>query len=135
MYIRKATKNNLSRMAEIFIFNNRINYYPIFNDPSYSFKELQVTTFINNYLCDEKVLSSIYVYDDGIEKGFIQIHNQEICKLYIEPAFQNEGIGHQLITFAIETFNCNKLWALEKNTRAIQFYNRHSFLPSGNKKI
>ena len=45
MNIRKSTVNDLSRIAEIFIFNNRINYFPIFKDEHYSFGELQVVSF------------------------------------------------------------------------------------------
>ena len=37
--IRKAKKEDLSRIAEIFVFNNRINYFPIFQDAGYSFGE------------------------------------------------------------------------------------------------
>lgn len=47
--IRKATRNDLSRVAEIFVFNNRINYFPIFEDEKYSFGELQVISVIENY--------------------------------------------------------------------------------------
>ena len=47
--IRKATRNDLSRVAEIFVFNNRINYFLIFEDEKYSFGELQVISVIENY--------------------------------------------------------------------------------------
>ena len=40
MNIRKAEIKDLSRIAEIFVFNNRINYFPIFKDESFSFGEL-----------------------------------------------------------------------------------------------
>ena len=33
--IRKATEEDLSRIAEIFVFNNRINYFPIFKSEEY----------------------------------------------------------------------------------------------------
>ena len=44
--IRKATEEDLSRIAEIFVFNNRINYFPIFKSEEYSFGELQVVSMI-----------------------------------------------------------------------------------------
>lgn len=46
MSIRKAEIKDFSRIAEIFVFNNRINYLPIFKDEWYSFGELQVVSFI-----------------------------------------------------------------------------------------
>ena len=50
MGIRKAETKDLSRIAEIFVFNNRINYFLIFQDAEYSFGELQVVSFIDQYL-------------------------------------------------------------------------------------
>lgn len=62
MSIRKAKEKDLSRIAEIFICNNRINYFPIFKDESYSFGELQVVSFIDNYLKKRRGLQkSLYI--------------------------------------------------------------------------
>ena len=135
MNIRKAATTDLSRIAEIYIFNNRINYFPIFKDPSFSFGELQVVSFINHYLKKEEILNQLYVFDNGLIKGFFQIQGTEICKLYVEPCFQSEGIGHKLITYAIREFGADHLWALEKNTRAIAFYQRHGFCLTGEKEF
>lgn len=44
--IRKASQNDLSRIAEIFVFNNRVNYFPIFKDIEFSFGELQVVSWL-----------------------------------------------------------------------------------------
>ncbi|MDD6215471.1 MAG: GNAT family N-acetyltransferase [Roseburia sp.] len=135
MNIRKAATTDLSRIAEIYIFNNRINYFPIFKDPSFSFGELQVVSLIDHYLKKEEILNQLYVFDDGLIKGFLQIQGTEICKLYVEPCFQSEGIGHELITYAIREFGADHLWALEKNTRAIAFYQRHGFCLTGEKEF
>ena len=135
MNIRKAATTDLSRIAEIYIFNNRINYFPIFKDPSFSFGELQVVSLIDHYLKKEEILNQLYVFDDGLIKGFLQIQGTEICKLYVEPCFQSEGIGHELITYAIREFGADHLWAREKNTRAIAFYQRHGFCLTGEKEF
>ena len=70
-----------------------------------------------------------------IIRGFTEINGTEICKLYIDPCLQNNGVGHALITFVIEKFDADHLWALEKNTRAIAFYNRHGFQWTGTKQL
>ena len=109
MPIRKAKEKDLSRIAEIFICNNRINYFPIFKDESYSFGELQVVSFIDNYLKKDEVFKNLYIYDDGLIRGFIQMNGTEICKLYVDPWFQGRKIGHELITFAVEQFGADHL--------------------------
>ena len=135
MSIRSAQTKDLSRIAEIFVFNNRINYLPIFKDESYSFGELQVVSFIEQYLKRKEVYQNLYVYDDGLIKGFLQMKGTEIYKLYIEPCFQREGIGHELIEFAIKEFGADHLWTLEKNVKAIAFYNRHGFCFTGQRQF
>ena len=135
MNIRKAETRDLSRIAEIFVFNNRINYYPIFGDAQYSFGELQVFYVIDSCFGKAEILKNLYVFDDGIVKGFIQMNGTEIVKLYADPFFQSHGVGKALIEFAVSRFGANHLWALEKNARAIAFYGRHGFLPTGKRKF
>ena len=128
--IRKATKEDLSRIAEIFIFNYRINFYPIFKSDEYYFKDLQVTKIIEEFT---PFLSDLFVYDEGVLKGFIHIKENEVKKLFVEPLFQNGGIGAKLLEFAKENFSIEFLWALEKNTRAISFYEKHGFYKTDEK--
>lgn len=131
MNIRIASAADVSRIAEIFVFNNRINYFPIFGDESYSFGELQVLT-VAGELTPER-LGSIFVYDDGIVRGFAELCGEEIKRLYVDPFFQGRGIGSVLIEFAAER-GCRCLWALEKNEGAIRFYERHGFARTGERK-
>lgn len=131
-YIRKATIDDLARIAEIVIFNYRLNFYPIFKNDDYYFHELQVPTIMKQY---ESTIDHMWVYDDGAVKGMIQIENREIKKLFVEPVLQGNGIGSELLTYAIEKHNANTLWALEKNTRAIRFYERHGFQITTDKKL
>lgn len=131
MNIRVASAADVSRIAEIFVFNNRINYFPIFGDESYSFGELQVLT-VARELTPER-LGGIFVYDDGIVRGFVELCGEEIKRLYVDPFFQGRGIGSALIEFAAER-GCHCLWALEKNEGAIRFYERHGFARTGERK-
>lgn len=133
--IRKATEKDLSRIAEIYVFNNRMNYWPIFKDDGFSFGELQVVTMIDNYFRKDEILKNILVYDDGLIKGFIQMNGIEICKIYVDTFFQSKGIGKELIEYVINEYNANTLWALEKNERAISFYKKHRFNLTGEKKL
>lgn len=134
--IRKATRNDLSRVAEIFVFNNRINYFPIFGDEKYSFGELQVVSVIENYFGKAETLDSLYIYDEnGVVKGFTRMRESEIIHLYVDPFFQSGGIGSRLIDFAARELGANGLWALQKNVRAISFYEKHGFHVTETKKF
>ena len=130
--IRKAKIGDLARIAEIMIFNYRLNFYPIFKDDDYYFNELQVTTVMKQY---ESFIDNMWVYDDGAVKGIILVENQEIKKLFVEPVLQGNCIGSNLLIYAIENHKANTLWALEKNTRAIRFYKRHGFRITADKKF
>ena len=130
-YIRQAKYDDIDRIAEILVFNYRLNFYPIFRDDVFYFEELTVTKQKANY---EHELDSIWVYDDGVVKGFIQIENAEVKKLFVEPALQGNSIGADLLEYAISERNVNFLWALEKNTKAIAFYQRHGFDITNDKK-
>lgn len=133
--IRKATEKDICRIAEIEIFNYRINFYPIFGNDRFYFDELQVSSVINEYLSDKTFLQNTYVYDDGAVKGFLLIDGTEIKKLFVEPILQGRNIGARLLDYALENHNIKFLWALEKNTGAIKFYKRHGFALTDEKKL
>ena len=130
--IRQATSKDLSRIAEMIIFNYRLNFYPIFKDDDYYFNELQVPKLMKQY---ESIVKYMWVYDDGSVKGVIQIENKEIKKLFVEPVLQGNSIGSILLKYAIDEHSASTLWALEKNIRAIRFYERHGFHMTTDKKL
>lgn len=131
MYIRQATREDASRIAEIIVFNNRLNFFPIFRDESFSFGTVQVLPLAEEYLQDAGRLRRTWVYDDGVVKGLVVVRGDEIEKLYVEPTFQGRGIGAALLAHAVEHLGARRLWALERNAGALRFYARHGFAPSG----
>ena len=130
-YIRRAGEADASRIAEIIVFNNRVNYFPIFRDEGFSFGKVQVLPLANDYLSDPDRLARTWVYDDGVVKGLIAVRGEEIEKLYVEPAFQSSGIGARLLEHAVSNLGARWLWVLEKNAGALRFYARHGFAPTG----
>ncbi|PNY18216.1 GNAT family N-acetyltransferase [Streptococcus parauberis] len=133
--IRKASNSDLSRIAEILVYNNRLYYYPIFKDIQYSFQRLTVKSVMTDFINNPILLENTFIFEDLVIKGFISIKNNEISKLYVDPFFQSEGIGSILLVFSVKQFKCNKLWVLEKNSRARLFYEKHSFENTGSKKF
>lgn len=131
--IREAKLDDLARIAEIEVFNYRLNFYHIFQDDTFYFQEMQVLNVINE---NKKRLGQLLVYDeDGIVKGFMWVDSQQIKKLFVEPVLQSRGIGSKLLEYAVDKLGATYLWALEKNTRAIAFYKRHGFQTTEEKML
>ena len=131
MIIRKAKLDDLARIAEIEVFNYRLNFYPIFKDDSFYFGEMQV---LNVTQTNKSHMDQLWVYDDnGIVKGFLWVDDKQIKKLFVEPVLQSQGVGAKLLEHAVSELGATYLWALEKNTRAIAFYKRHGFLVTDEK--
>ena len=133
--IRQAVKNDASRIAEILIFTKRMNYRRIFQNDLVSFGEMQVYPLAKDYIDNPDKLKGIWVYDDGIVKGMVHIQENRIEELSVDSFFENQGIGTELMEFAIERMGCNSLWVLEKNTKAIHFYKKHGFLFTGERRL
>ena len=133
--IRKAVIEDISRIAEILVFVKRMNYRAIFRNDAVSFGEIQVIPVAEQYSQPE-ILENIWVYEaEGIVKGIIRIVGKEVVELYVEHFFQGQGIGAELIEFAIKDHDVNFLWVLEKNANAIRFYKAHGFHLTENRKL
>lgn len=129
-HIRKAVKKDACRIAEIIVFNYRLNFYPIFKNDAFYFEEMQVLSLAKDYSAAH-ALADTYVYDDGVVKGVLQMSGSEIKKLFVEPVLHDLGIGAELLRYAAEHCGATHLWALEKNERAIRFYQRNGFHLTG----
>lgn len=125
--IRPATIKDASRVAEILVFTKRINYRPIFQDDDYAFREMQILPLAQSYIQNPNLLKNIWVYDDGIVKAILNLEGEEIKELYVDSFFQNQGIGGELLQFAIHELNARFLWVLQPNHSAIRFYQAHGF--------
>ncbi|MBR4983447.1 MAG: GNAT family N-acetyltransferase [Lachnospiraceae bacterium] len=133
--IRKSTIEDASRIAEILIFTKRMNYRSIYQDDIVSFGEMQVYPLAKEYIQFPDKLSNIWVYEDEFVKGIIHIESEEVLELYVDSFFQNQGIGSELLEFAVKQMGCRYLWVLEKNIRAIKFYKEHSFRVSDEREL
>lgn len=135
MMIRKAEEKDIPRIAEILVFAKRSAYRPIFQNDEVSFNVITVLNVIEEIR--EIGIENTYIYDDGIVKGMARYsttNNEfQFCELYIEPFFQDQGIGSKLIDF-IESkarelkFKKMFLLVLEKNPNAMKLYERKGFV-------
>jgi putative acetyltransferase len=138
--VRKATKKDISRIAEIIIFGKRVAYRSIFQNDVVSFNEIQVIDIIEEYRNSPSRIDNMLVYDDGIVKGVINCKpvgdEVEICEFYVEPFFKGQGIGRKLLEHVIaESKESGKsrifLWVLAENVSARRFYEANGFHASG----
>lgn len=133
--IRRAVVTDASRIAEILVFTKRMNYRRIFRNDKVSFGEIQVYPLAKEYIEKPEKLEHIWVYEDDFVKGMIHIEGTGIEELYVDTFFENQGIGGRLITFAIEKYDCDHLWVLEKNDDARRFYTKYGFAVTGVKQF
>jgi len=125
--IRKAEKNDLSRMAEIFVFAKRVHYRPIFRNDAVCFGKLQVLPVAAML---SQRLDTLWVYEDTFLWGFIGLEDGEIKQLFVDPLLEGRGVGGKLLAFGIREGG-RYLWALEKNARALALYQKYGFAPTG----
>lgn len=142
--IRKATPADASRLAEILIFAKRTSYRPIFQCDQVSFNEMSVLELALRYRDDPEMLQDVYVYDDGIVRGMMSWKRSpnvwQLQELYVDTFFQKQGYGEKLLKNFLENAGNNGaervfLWALEKNLRARDFYEKNGFRFLGRKKL
>ena len=131
MEIRKATSEDIPRIAEILVFSKRKNYRSIFNDDVGSFVDLQVCSLAESYFDNPNLLDGILVYDDEFVKALISVDGHEIKELYVDPFFEGMGIGGKLLEYAVSEYRCKELWVLDKNSQSKKFYNQHGFTETG----
>ena len=133
--IRRANKEDISRIAEILVFTKRVSYRPIFQNDQFSFINLQVLPLAQEYQEDKGRLGRTWVFDDGFVKGMLETQGQELTKLYVDSFFQEMGISAKLMDFAVSRLGVRFLWALEKNKKAIAFYRTHGFERTGERML
>lgn len=133
--IRPAEASDASRIAEIFVTNYRVNFYPFFHNDEFYFGELNVLDTAAEYAEGSEALAHTFVFDDGVVKGFVRVNGREVEKLFVEPQFQGQRIGGALLTYAAEKLGADRLWVLEYNSRGMAFYRRHGFELTGERVI
>ncbi len=135
--LRKAENKDIPRIAEVIIFTKRVTYRPIFQNDNVSFNEMQVIKEIER-LNQPHELDNVYVYDDGIVKATIKAVTDgdeiKISDFLVDTFFQGEGIGTKILTEFMNKSPKVSLYVLDKNEKAIKFYDKLGFKYNGIKK-
>ena len=117
--IRKLKETDINKVAEIWLDTN-IKAHDFI--PEKYWKD----NF--NMLKDMFPQSEIYIYENGkIIQGFIGMDNDYIAGIFVSSEVQSKGIGKVLLDFVKTKKEKLRLNVYQKNTRAIQFYQREGF--------
>lgn len=117
--IRKLKETDINKVAEIWLDTN-IKAHDFI--PEKYWKD----NF--NMVKDMFPQSEIYIYENGkIIQGFIGMDNDYIAGIFVSSKVQSKGIGKVLLDFVKTKKEKLRLNVYQKNTRAIQFYQREGF--------
>lgn len=80
---------------------------------------------------------TVYQYTNKEENicGFIGIYKDSIEMLFVDEASIGQGIGKQLIHYAIHTLGCRRVTVNEQNTQALKFYEHAGFKIVGRDEV
>lgn len=148
--IRRATKEDAARIAEIHIFAWRKAYRGIISD-DYLFTKILVSDRMSDFIkTNEDEIHELYVFEENkIIKGFMKIglcrnedkkESFELWGLYVEPLMQGLGVGTKLLDhcekLALERgFNENILWVLNDNVKSRKFYEERGYIVEGKQEF
>lgn len=59
--------------------------------------------------------------------GFIGLRGNKVEMLFIHPDYFGQGLGSELLNFAVKEQKCSLIDVNEENSRAYQFYLKHGF--------
>lgn len=77
---------------------------------------------------------SLYLLLDPEPAGLVSVWNNLIENLYVHPARQRQGRGRQLLHFAMERCQKPRLWVLNNNQAAYEWYQKEGFIRTGVEK-
>ena len=117
--IRASEKNDTGRIAEIWLDTNI---------KAHGF--IPAEYWQGNFDAVKEMLSQaeLYVYEDREIQGFIGLDGSYVAGIFVCRDAQSRGSGKQLLDYAKGLKGRLVLNVYQKNTRAVQFYQREGFL-------
>ena len=91
-----------------------------------SFWEGQVNAMREVYIPSADTWVADY---EGMLVGFVSLNEEMLAALFVHPFFQGNGIGKQLLQFAMEQSDSLVLSVYKENKRAMDFYRKQGLRP------
>jgi len=64
---------------------------------------------------------------EGRILGFVGVLNRKVEMLFLDPDYFGQGLGKNLLMFALNQLGADKIDVNEQNTKAVEFYLRSGF--------
>ncbi|MBS1779409.1 MAG: GNAT family N-acetyltransferase [Bacteroidetes bacterium] len=116
------TKNEHNRLLEVWEASVRATHH---------FLKEEDIGFFKNMIVEHEIFddADITVARDAQNNivGFVGVSGDSLEMLFLHPGSIGEGVGKQLITYAIETQKVQRVEVNEQNVQAVQFYNHFGF--------
>lgn len=117
--IRKLRDADINRVADIWLDTNV---------KAHDF--ISAKYWKNNFKAVKEMLlqANVYVYEEENKiLGFIGLSGEYIAGIFVVGEAQSGGVGKQLLDFVKDKNSQLNLSVYQKNTRAVQFYQREHF--------
>lgn len=72
--------------------------------------------------------AEVYIYEDKKILGFVGLSGTYLAGIFVSIDSQSQGIGKKLLDYVKEKNDELQLNVYQKNTKAIEFYKRESFM-------
>lgn len=117
--IRKLRETDIDRIAEIWLDTNI---------KAHDFIPAQYWQDNFNLVKNMFSQAEIYIFENWkTVQGFIGLENDYIAGIFVSDEVQSQGIGKLLLNYVKNRKETLRLNVYQKNTRAIQFYQREGF--------
>ena len=64
---------------------------------------------------------------ENLVLGFIGVADKKVEMLFLDPHFFGQGLGLQLLNFAVKELKADKVDVNEQNSKAVKFYQKFGF--------
>lgn len=117
--IRKLQNADIDRAADIWLDTNV---------KAHDFIDAKYWKDNYNTVKDMLLQANVYVYEEENKiLGFIGLSGEYIAGIFVSEGAQSGGVGKQLMDFVKDKNSQLNLSVYQKNTRAVQFYQREHF--------
>ena len=119
--LEQRTENNINRLLDIWESSVTITHTFL--------NEADIATIKPDAKSGLMGIENLYCYYDDIDimQGFIGVENQKVEMLFVAASTRGQGIGKQLLKYALADLGAKYVDVNEQNEQAVGFYKHMGF--------